>query len=163
VLLGEHQRLQAKSFAVELRIDGTLDKGKFCVQAVWDSSSEKTDFRPRNQRSSSVEAEEDEMTLLRQSGQSEAKTFDFRKPVITIGRGSSAIKVDLPLQDDKEVSRRHASLEFKEGNFKLTCEGSNPILIDGAKLLQGASAHVKPGQRIEICSFTLQIELPAAK
>src|SRR3989442_5160279 len=30
--------LAAKSFAVELRIDGTLEKGQFRVQAVWDET-----------------------------------------------------------------------------------------------------------------------------
>ena len=41
-------KLAAKSFAVELRIDGTLEKGEFRVQAVWDESeSGKTDVQPR--------------------------------------------------------------------------------------------------------------------
>src|SRR5438128_10777221 len=31
-------QLAAKSFAVELRIDGTLEKGQFRVQAVWDET-----------------------------------------------------------------------------------------------------------------------------
>src|SRR6266568_9675612 len=31
-------QLAAKSFAVELRVDGTLNKGEFRVQAVWDES-----------------------------------------------------------------------------------------------------------------------------
>src|SRR2546422_6067637 len=30
--------LQAKSFAIELRVDGTLTKGEFCVQPVWDAT-----------------------------------------------------------------------------------------------------------------------------
>jgi hypothetical protein len=36
-LSGQNQ-LAAKSFAVELRVDGTLEKGQFRVQAVWDES-----------------------------------------------------------------------------------------------------------------------------
>ena len=31
-------QLAAKSFAVELRVDGTLNKGEFRVQAVWDET-----------------------------------------------------------------------------------------------------------------------------
>src|SRR5438445_12436055 len=31
-------QLQAKSFAIELRVDGTLDKGEFRVQPVWDET-----------------------------------------------------------------------------------------------------------------------------
>jgi hypothetical protein len=43
-------KLAAKSFAVELRIDGTLTKGEFRVQAVWDESeSGKTNVQPRVQ------------------------------------------------------------------------------------------------------------------
>lgn len=41
-------KLAAKSFAVELRVDGTLEKGEFRVQPVWDESeSGKTDVQPR--------------------------------------------------------------------------------------------------------------------
>src|SRR5258705_6369321 len=36
-LSGSNQ-LAAKSFAVELRVDGTLEKGQFRVQAVWDET-----------------------------------------------------------------------------------------------------------------------------
>ncbi len=36
-LAGSHQ-LQTKSFAIELRVDGTLNKGEFRVQAVWDET-----------------------------------------------------------------------------------------------------------------------------
>lgn len=46
--LGGKTKLAAKSFAVELRVDGTLNKGEFRVQAVWDESeSGKTDVQPR--------------------------------------------------------------------------------------------------------------------
>src|SRR5712691_3624357 len=36
--LSDSTQLAAKSFAVELRVDGTLNKGEFRVQAVWDES-----------------------------------------------------------------------------------------------------------------------------
>jgi hypothetical protein len=36
--LGASNQLVAKSFAVELRVDGTLEKGQFRVQAVWDET-----------------------------------------------------------------------------------------------------------------------------
>jgi FHA domain-containing protein len=36
-LAGSHQ-LQTKSFAIELRVDGTLNKNEFRVQAVWDEA-----------------------------------------------------------------------------------------------------------------------------
>jgi len=42
-------KLAATSFALELRVDGTLNKGEFRVQAVWDEHEEspKTDVQPR--------------------------------------------------------------------------------------------------------------------
>src|SRR5436305_14316603 len=36
--LSGQTQLAAKSFAVELRVDGTLSKGEFRVQAVWDET-----------------------------------------------------------------------------------------------------------------------------
>src|SRR6266566_6837522 len=36
--LAGSMQLQAKSFAVELRVDGTLNKGEFRVQPVWDET-----------------------------------------------------------------------------------------------------------------------------
>jgi hypothetical protein len=46
--LSGHTDLAAKSFAVELRVDGTLEKGQFRVQAVWDESeSGHTQVTPR--------------------------------------------------------------------------------------------------------------------
>lgn len=36
--LSDSNQLAAKSFAVELRVDGTLEKGQFRVQAVWDET-----------------------------------------------------------------------------------------------------------------------------
>src|SRR5436309_10850648 len=40
--------LAAKSFAVELRVDGTLEKGQFRVQGVWDETeSGDTQVNPR--------------------------------------------------------------------------------------------------------------------
>src|SRR5712664_2117555 len=36
--LSGHTQLATKSFAVELRVDGTLNKGEFRVQAVWDET-----------------------------------------------------------------------------------------------------------------------------
>ena len=46
--LSGQTQLAAKSFAVELRVDGTLNKGEFRVQAVWDETeSGHTQVTPR--------------------------------------------------------------------------------------------------------------------
>jgi pSer/pThr/pTyr-binding forkhead associated (FHA) protein len=49
--------LAAKSFAVELRVDGTLEKGQFRVQAVWDETeSGHTQVNPRVGASTATQA-----------------------------------------------------------------------------------------------------------
>jgi len=47
--LAGSMQLQAKSFAIELRVDGTLNKGEFRVQPVWDE----TEFGPHDGHGSS--------------------------------------------------------------------------------------------------------------
>lgn len=37
----------AKSFAIELRVDGTLNKGQFRVQPIWESETDQTVVTPR--------------------------------------------------------------------------------------------------------------------
>jgi hypothetical protein len=165
LLMGEQQNLQTNSFAVELRVDGTLEKGKFRIQAVWDTETDKTIVRPR--AISETERESEEETVVRtralftvsigRAGEGKTKTVNFNQPIITVGRGSRKTRVDLPLPDDLEVSRQHATIEYQNGTFKVTCEGQNPILIDGAELLEGNSTQVMPGQNIEICSYVLQL------
>lgn len=55
-LSGANQ-LAAKSFAVELRVDGTLEKGQFRVQGVWDETeSGHTMVTPRAKPSNTVSA-----------------------------------------------------------------------------------------------------------
>jgi pSer/pThr/pTyr-binding forkhead associated (FHA) protein len=55
-LSGSNQ-LAAKSFAVELRVDGTLEKGQFRVQAVWDETeSGHTQVNPRVGSSAAAKA-----------------------------------------------------------------------------------------------------------
>ncbi|MEW6731931.1 MAG: FHA domain-containing protein [Acidobacteriota bacterium] len=161
-LVGTEQRLQTSSFAVELRTDGTLEKGKFRVQAVWDNETDKTAVRPRSKKSPLT----DEETIVRtrnlfhikvsRSGENEAQTFNFNQPAITIGRGSRDQQVDLPLAGDMEISRHQATIEYQQGHFKLTCAGRNSITIAGKELLPGESVTINSGQRIEISSYILQ-------
>src|SRR6266513_2533538 len=122
-------QLAAKSFAVELRVDGTLNKGEFRVQAVWDETeSGHTMVTPRvgaplatstasDPPSDTVsEVTEGEQTLVRSRPsvlyQVEVWRDSLRQSVvpiskseITIGRGSRTVSVDLPIKGDAEVSR----------------------------------------------------------
>ena len=177
-------QLAVKSFAVELRVDGTLNKGEFRVQAVWDETeSGHTMVTPRVTQSSSqtfnpndtvVERAEDvsesEQTVVRpkapalysvevwRNGVREA-VVPITKNEITIGRGSRSISVDLPLKGDPEVSRVHAVMSRdNEGRFWLVAKGRNPTLVNGRELMREEPNEVAPDQKIAICNFIIRIQ-----
>jgi hypothetical protein len=168
--------VQTKTFAVELRVDGTLEKSKFRVQPVWDTSSPKTEVRPRRKidPAPSVVAElepgteDNEATIVRpraplfalefaQPGDS-VQTAKFYLPKITIGRGSKDFPVDLRLEGDLEISRKQATLERQEdGSFTLTCEGRNPLEVAGQEIAQGENQPLAVGQLFKIGNYELKI------
>jgi len=176
-------QLAAKSFAVELRVDGTLNKGEFRVQPVWDETeSGHTMVTPRGGSKQSTvnldqtiretaEATGDaEQTVVRprvqelysievwRDGVREA-VVPISKKKITIGRGSRSINVDLPLKGDPEVSRVHAILEREnDGRYWFVSKGRNPTLINGRELPREDRTEVLPDQKIAICTFVLRIQ-----
>ena len=179
-------QLAVKSFAVELRVDGTLNKGEFRVQAVWDETeSGHTMVTPRIDPSrtgpafspndtivehASSETSESEQTVVRPkatalyqveiwlSGVRQA-VVPIMKSEITIGRGSRNISVDLPIKGDPEVSRVHAILSRdNEGRYWLVAKGRNPTLVNGKELIREEATEVAPDQRIAICNFTIRIQ-----
>jgi hypothetical protein len=184
VLRGTTQ-LAGKSFAVELRVDGTLNKGEFRVQAVWDETeSGHTMVTPRIDPSRTApafnpgdtvvehaaETSESEQTIVRpkaaplysveiwRSGVREA-VVPIMKNEITIGRGSRSISVDLPIKGDPEVSRVHAVLSRdNEGRYWLVAKGRNPTIVNGKELLREEPTEVGPDQKIAICNFTIRIQ-----
>lgn len=175
-------QLAAKSFAVELRVDGTLNKGEFRVQAVWDETeSGHTMVTPRagtkqplnldqTIRETAEMTGDAEQTVVRprikelysvevwRDGVREA-VVPISKPEITIGRGSRSITVDLPLKGDPEVSRVHATLTLEnDGRFWLVPKGRNPSLVNGRELPREERTEVLPDQKIAICTFVLRIQ-----
>lgn len=173
---------QTKSFTIELRTDGTLEKGHFRVQPVWDAKAERTMVKPRRPPTAPetpappVAEEEEDATVVRprtKPGAAASPLFtvsvdraaggppappdvrEFFKPRITIGRGSKQTTVDLRLEGDLEVSRHHATIEQQGPQFVVTCEGRNSIFVDTTEVLTGESAVVMPGQRVSICSYVL--------
>lgn len=176
-------QLAVKSFAVELRVDGTLNKGEFRVQAVWDETeSGHTMVTPRVTQSSQtfnpnetvVERAEDvsesEKTVVRpkaaalysvevwRNGVREA-VVPITKNEITIGRGSRSISVDLPIKGDPEVSRVHAVMSRdNEGRYWLVAKGRNPTLVNGRELPREEPTEVAPDQKIAICNFVIRIQ-----
>ncbi len=178
-------QLAVKSFAVELRVDGTLNKGEFRVQAVWDETeSGHTMVTPRAdpmrtastidlnetvlERASDVV--ESEQTVVRPKAMAlysveiwlngvRQAVVPITKNEITIGRGSRSISVDLPIKGDPEVSRVHATLSRdNEGRYWLVPKGRNPTLVNGKELTREEATEVAPDQKIAICNFILRIQ-----
>ena len=175
-------QLAAKSFAVELRVDGTLNKGEFRVQAVWDETESghtmvtpraevaQPTFNPNDTIRETAEEVSSEQTVVRprvvelysvevwRNGVREA-VVPVTKPEITIGRGSRTITVDLPLKGDPEVSRVHAVLTREnDGRYWLVAKGRNPTLIGGREVPREERAEIVPDQKIAICNFVLRIQ-----
>ncbi|PYP87772.1 MAG: hypothetical protein DMF61_08990 [Blastocatellia bacterium AA13] len=92
----------------------------------------------------------------------EARPAEVRpifKNETTIGRGSKTIDVDLKLEGDLEVSRKHATLiKRDDGVYTITCHGANSIEIQpNREAPTGESADVKPGEKIVISTYELEI------
>jgi len=174
-------QLATKSFAVELRVDGTLNKGEFRVQPVWDATESghtMVTARPAEVGAATTpdaalpEDEPNEGDVTRVSsrvvelfavelwrGGVRQQVVPITKPEITIGRGSKSVAVDLPIKGDPEVSRIHATLSRDpEGKYWLTAKGRNVTLVSGEEAPRDESVPVAPDDKIEICSYTLRIQ-----
>jgi len=174
-------QLATKSFAVELRVDGTLNKGEFRVQAVWDATETghtMVTARPVEVGAATTpdaalqEDEPNEGDVTRVSarvielfavelwrGGVRQQVVPITKLEITIGRGSKSVAVDLPIKGDPEVSRVHAMLSRDpQGKFWLTAKGRNVTLVSGEEAPRDESVPVTPDDKIEICSYTLRIQ-----
>jgi len=176
-------QLATKSFAVELRVDGTLEKGQFRVQPVWDATESghtMVTARPTTPEVGAAttpdaalqgdEPPEGDVTRVSPRivelyavelwrGGVRQQVIPITKPEITIGRGSKSVAVDLPIKGDPEVSRVHATLSRDpEGKYWLTAKGRNSTLISGLEAPRDESVPVAPDDKIEICSYTLRIQ-----
>src|SRR5262252_4793168 len=180
-------QLQTKSFAIELRVDGTLNKGEFRVQPVWDETETghtMVTARPARTATTTPLATTEIPTGSEETGSSEQSEITvvtpravdlysievwregvrqsvvkITKPEITIGRGSRTVAVDLPLKGDPEISRVHAVLMFDDqGRHWITPKGRNPTLISGREIPREQRTTVEPDEKVGICSFTLRIQ-----
>lgn len=78
---------------------------------------------------------------------------------IVIGRGSKSKPVDIPINGDVEVSRRHLILGVDDsGRFWVVNEGKNPASINNYDLPAGQRVEVEPGIPVNICSYMLRIQ-----
>lgn len=92
--------------------------------------------------------------LLVDSGE-EKQEIDITKKTITIGRSS---KDDVNLQSpDFSISRSHATISVKDGNYYLTPTGINGTLLNGQELELNKEAIIKTGDEIKIMNYSLTI------
>ncbi len=183
--LSGQTQLATKSFAVELRVDGTLEKGQFRVQPVWESNEQgghtmvtarptdltSTTAAPSTEDTAGVTGElESDVTRVTarpnilysveiwRNGQRQT-VEPVTKQEITIGRGSKSVAVDLTIKGDPEVSRSHATLELDNtGRYWFTPKGRNPTFVGGREVPREERVEVLPDQKIDIASFTLRIQ-----
>ena len=180
-LIGD-RLLKTDKIALSLGIDGALDKGQVRVQAIWDEDSPKTQVTARKKKPAAATstsaahspgetepiAEDADRTVVRPraplftvaySSQYEGEAiFAAHKNRIEIGRGSKDFFVDLKLEGDQEISRKHAILTRSDNDsYKLECVGRNSIEADGREIQPGEQAEVKVGQTIKIGVYELKI------
>ncbi len=175
-------QLATKAFAVELRVDGTLNKGEFRVQPVWDATEAggtMVTARPQELAPQATEnaletddAEQGEAEVTRVSvratelfkievwrNNARQTVIPITKPEVTIGRGSKSVAVDLPIKGDPEVSRLHAVLtRDPDGRYWLTPKGRNATIVGGREVSREERIEVRPDERIEIASYTLRVQ-----
>lgn len=232
------KKLETQSFAVQLRVDGTLEQGDIRVQHSWeDPNANKTSILSRmkpnieippkpvqqNQQQpnfaqnqpvqqnqpvynppvqnqpiasdtppptmlpgsfaqvpnfqappqSVMPAEEtgEEMTHVQKRAAAELYKLEIWRggvrqnvvPVyqnqITLGRGSKSKPVDIPLQGDPEISRRHLTfMTDGKGNFSMINEGRNPAIINNYEMPIGQQISITPGVPINVCTYMLRIQ-----
>ena len=183
--LSGQTQLATKQFAVELRVDGTLEKGQFRVQPVWESNEQgghtMVTARPAEIASAKPPASDETDGGITGELESDVTRVTARPVVlysvevwrngqrqsveavskneITIGRGSKSVTVDLPIKGDPEVSRSHATLELDNtGRYWFTPKGRNPTFVGGREVPREERVEVLPDQKIDIASFTLRIQ-----
>jgi hypothetical protein len=180
-------QLATKSFAVELRVDGTLEKGEFRVQPVWDASESGHTMVTARQTLDAQgaappsTADEDALGADTEAPDSDVTRVSARpvelygievwrngvrqsvvpvsKAEVTIGRGSKSVSVDVPVKGDPEVSRHHATLaRDPEGRYWFTPHGRNATFVGGREVPREERVEVRPDEKIDIASFTLRIQ-----
>jgi type VI secretion system FHA domain protein len=73
----------------------------------------------------------------------------------TIGRATTN---QLVLPDpDRTISRVHAQVVLRNGNFAVVDRGSNAISVNGAPLGNGREAALKPGDTLNIGGYVIQV------
>ena len=77
----------------------------------------------------------------------------------TIGRADTN-QLILP-DPERTISRVHAQVAFRNGGFALVDRGSNPVLVNGRAVGNGAEAPLKAGDQVQIGGYVLSVEASA--
>ena len=97
-----------------------------------------------------------ERWLLRQGD----LAFPLGGPVIRLGR---ALSNDIML-DDPRVSRRHAQLRWREGEYYLSdMDGGHAVHLNGEPIPEGESVPLAAGDVISLAGVVLTVEWTAEK
>src|SRR5258707_3120023 len=123
--LAGSMQLQAKSFAIELRVDGTLNKGEFRVQPVWDeteSGHTMVTVRPATATTT---------TAAPAAGETEAEA-DTAAPVEGEGSEITVVRPRVVERYSVELWRegvRHAVVKITQAKIT-TGRGSRSVAVD---------------------------------
>jgi hypothetical protein len=175
-IIGEGKTQTDKLF-VEFRTDSSLEEGKFYVKPSWEAAHEPTQVVPRKPSAPLPPPTDDDLTVVVTSdeetevhtqslysirvtreGQAESAVHPCFKSEVSIGRGGKQVLVDVPLPDDREISRLHAVLRRTPEGFVAIMRGKNPMFVGGQELRPGDEVVVNPGESIRIGSYCLSVE-----
>lgn len=92
-------------------------------------------------------------------GPTERLSASFDELGGTIGRADTN-QLILP-DPERTISRVHAQVAFRNGGFALVDRGSNPVLVNGRALGNGAEAPLKAGDQVQIGGYVLSVEASA--
>ena len=101
------------------------------------------------------------LTVLSYSGvPSEGLSARFDELGGSIGRADNN---QLVLPDpERSISRLHAKVIFRSGQYAIVDNGSNPIGVNGAAVPAGREQMIRPGDEVQIGSYLLKVsEAPA--
>ncbi|MBC7699621.1 type VI secretion system-associated FHA domain protein TagH [Aquabacterium sp.] len=92
-------------------------------------------------------------------GPTERLSASFDELGGTIGRADTN-QLILP-DPERTISRVHAQVAFRNDGFALVDRGSNPVLVNGRALGNGAEAPLKAGDQVQIGGYVLSVEASA--
>lgn len=92
-------------------------------------------------------------------GPTERLSASFDELGGTIGRADTN-QLILP-DPERTISRVHAQVAFRNGGFALVDRGSNPVLVNGRALGNGAEAPLTAGDQVQIGGYVLSVEASA--